>query len=82
MSSDTRPRRKHEGTILLQPSERTLRSNMQTTFDEASSVGYFIILVGLVLSLIAIPFNMTTLLIGSLFVAVFGVTLMVVTDTV
>lgn len=55
---------------------------MQTTFDEASSVGYFIILVGLVLSLIAIPFNMTTLLIGGLFVAVFGVTLMVVTDTV
>jgi hypothetical protein len=62
--------------------KRTLSFNVPTRSDEPSLVGYFIILAGLVLSLIAIPFSMTALLISGLFVAVFGVTIIVVTDTV
>jgi hypothetical protein len=82
MSSDGTPRRKQVGTVLVQPAEKTLSFNKTTIADEPGPVGYFILLVGLVLSLVAIPFSMTALLIGGFFVAVFGVTVMVVTDTV
>jgi uncharacterized membrane protein len=82
MTSEGRPRRKHVETVLVQPAEKTLSFNKTTTADEPGPVGYFILLVGLVLSLVAIPFSMTALLISGLFIAVFGVTVMVVTDTV
>jgi hypothetical protein len=67
--------------MLVQTGERPSQSNSQTMSDQAGSVGYFIIFVGLLLSLIAITLSMTMLLIDGLFVAVFGVTLLVTTDT-
>lgn len=67
--------------MLVQPKERTSSSSIPARTDEPGLIGYFIILVGLVLSLIAIPLGMSALLVGGLFIAVFGVTVIAVTDT-